>query len=86
MSRNLYILSAVLLVLAAICFVMSLTAGAHRVATPGIAQMWRMIALILFVLGASSCCAGTVTNLYEQASRRHDERERQRRESGGPPA
>lgn len=86
MSRNLYILAAVLLALAAICFIMSLTPGSHQVAMPGIAQMWRMMALILFLLGSLSCCAGTVTNLYEQASRRHDERERQRNKSGGPPA
>ena len=78
MSRNLYILAAALLVLAAASFGMSWSAVAHQPALPGEAQMWRMMALVLFLLGALSCLIGTLTNMFEQASRRHEERERRR--------
>ena len=53
--------------------------AANEPGLPGVAQMWRMIALTLFVLGALACLSGTVTNLFEQASRRHEERERRQR-------
>jgi hypothetical protein len=79
MSRNLYILSGVLLLFALACFGMSWTNGASEPGLPGVAQMWRTIALTLFVLGALACLSGTVTNLFEQASRRHEERERRQR-------
>ncbi|MGC1781319.1 MAG: hypothetical protein WA708_02255 [Acidobacteriaceae bacterium] len=84
MSRNLYILAGALLLLAAVSLGMSWTPASHQPGFPGEAQMWRTMALILFLLGALSCCAGTVTNLYEQASRRYEERER--RKNGGPHA
>jgi hypothetical protein len=82
MSRNLYILAAVFLALAAISLAMSWTPASHQPGLPGEAQMWRTMALFLFLLGTLSCSIGTVTNLYEQASRRHEERER--RKSGDP--
>ena len=75
MSRNLYILSAALIVFALASFGMSWTHGANEPGLPGEAQMWRTMALILFLLGALSCFIGTVTNMFEQASRRHEERE-----------
>ncbi|MES2220427.1 MAG: hypothetical protein V4587_05610 [Acidobacteriota bacterium] len=76
MSRNLYLLSAVLLVFALGSFAMSWTHIANHPGLPGVVQMWRMMALALFVLGTLACLSGTVTNLFEQASRRHEERER----------
>jgi hypothetical protein len=79
MSRNLYLLSAALLVFALASFGMSWTHSANEPGLPGVAQMWRMMALALFVLGALACLSGTVTNLFEQASRRHEERERRER-------
>jgi hypothetical protein len=79
MSRNLYLLSAALIIFALASFGMSWTHGANEPGLPGVAQMWRMIALTLFVLGALACLSGTVTNLFEQASRRHEERERRQR-------
>ena len=75
MSRNLYIMSAVLLVLAGLSLGMSWISGAHQTALPGVTMMWRMMALILFLLGAISCLSGTVTNLFEQVSRRHAQRQ-----------
>ena len=79
MSRNLYILTAALLVLAAASLAMSWTPGAHQAGLPGEAILWRTMALILFLLGAISCLTGTVMNLFEQASRRHEEREARKR-------
>lgn len=76
MSRNLYILSSVLIVLALASFGISWTHVANPPGLPGEAQMWRMIALGLFVLGALACLCGTITNLFEQASRRFEERDR----------
>lgn len=78
MSRNLYIMAAALLVLAAASFGMSWLPGAHEPGLPGVATMWRTLALTLFVLGSLSWLIGTVTNLFEQASRRHDDRERRK--------
>ncbi len=79
MSRNLYLLSAVLLVFALGSFGMSWTPSANHPGLPGVAQMWRMISLALFVLGTLACLSGTVINLFEQVSRRHDERQRRER-------
>ncbi len=78
MSRNLYILAAALVLFAALSFAMSWTPGANQPGLPGEAQMWRTIALFLFLLGSFSSLAGVITNMFEQASRRHDERERRR--------
>ena len=75
MSRNLYILSAALVLFALASFGMSWTHASNEPGLPGEAQMWRTMALILFLLGALSCFIGTVTNMFEQASRRHEERE-----------
>lgn len=75
MSRNLYILAAALLLFAVASFAMSWTAGAGM---PGESQMWRMMALVLFLLSALSCLSGTLTNLFEQTSRRHEELDRRK--------
>jgi hypothetical protein len=79
MSRNLYLLSAALIVFALASFGMSWTQASNQPGLPGVAQMWRVIALGLFVVGVGACLSGTVTNLFEQASRRHEERERRQR-------
>jgi hypothetical protein len=50
----------------------------NQVELPGVAQMWRTMALTLFLLGTLSCLSATVTGLFEQVSRRHEERERRR--------
>ncbi|HET9087092.1 MAG TPA: hypothetical protein VFN53_06200 [Acidobacteriaceae bacterium] len=83
MSRNLYILAAALLLFAALSFGMSWTHGSNEPGLPGEAQMWRSMALVLFLLGTLSCLIGTLTNLFEQASRRHDLR--RSREGDHPP-
>lgn len=83
MSRNLYILAVALLLFAALSFGISWTHGSNEPGLPGEAQMWRSMALVLFLLGTLSCLIGTVTNLFEQASRRHEERRLQ--ENRRPP-
>ena len=75
MSRNLYILAAALVVFSLVSFGMSWTYGTHEPDLPGEVQMWRTMALILFLMGALSCFIGVVTNMFEQASRRHEDRE-----------
>jgi len=81
MSRNLYILALALVVLALGCLALSWTLVAHQPELPGETSMWRMMALVLFLLGAISCLIGTLTNMFEQASRRHD---RRRNNNGSP--
>jgi len=83
MSRNLYILSAALVVFSLVSFGMSWTHASNEPGLPGEAQMWRTMALLLFLLGTVSCLIGTITHMFEQASRRHEEREL--REGRRPP-
>ena len=80
MSRNLYILAIALVVLSIACLVMSWTFVSHQPDLPGESSMWRMMALALFLLGAFSCLAATLMNMFEQASRRQEDRDR--RDSG----
>ena len=78
MSRNLYILSAALLLFAGISFAMSWAPGSNAPGLPGVVQMWRSIALFLSLLGIFCSLAATVTVLFEQVSRRHEQQQRQR--------
>lgn len=78
MSRNLYILAASLVLLAVLSFGMSWTPGANQPGLPGEAILWRMMAVFLFLLGVLSGLIGSLTHLFEQASRRHDEQQAQK--------
>lgn len=79
MSRNLYILAAALIGFSLLSLAVSWTHASHEPGLPGEAQMWRAMALILFLVGALSCLSGVVINMFEQASRHHDDRVSQRR-------
>ena len=74
MSKNFYVLAAALLLFSLVF------AGfffAHRTPDPGMpgeAATWRILALLFFLGAAITALAGTVTNLFEQTSRRHEER------------
>ena len=83
MSRNLYILSAALILFALASFGMSWVHISNQPGLPGVAQMWRTMALTLFLLSVLSCLCGTLTGLFEQVSRRHEEHER--RQNKRPP-
>ena len=86
MSRNFYILAGALLLFSLIAFGMSWTHGAHEPSLPGEAEMWRTLALFFFLGSAVVCLIGTVTNMFEQASRRHEEREAHNRQHRPPDA
>ncbi|MFP5230677.1 MAG: hypothetical protein ACLGXA_23925 [Acidobacteriota bacterium] len=79
MARNLYILAGVLLLFAAICFVMAMTAGRFQPALPANGTLWRTTALLLTVGGLLVGLAGIMTALFEQVDRRAEERRLRRR-------
>lgn len=79
MGRNLYILSASLMVFALLSFGVGYTGLAHEPGSPGDASMWRTMALVLFVMALLAALAGVLTTLFEQVERRSDEARRARR-------
>lgn len=89
MSRNFYILAGAFLLFSLISLGMSLgllwTHGAVQGTLPGDAPAWRILALFFFFGSALVCMIGTITNMFEQASRRHQERERQENKRNQPP-
>ncbi|HTX42753.1 MAG TPA: hypothetical protein VMD25_13035 [Acidobacteriaceae bacterium] len=82
MARNLYILAGVLLLFAAISFVMSLTAGSMQPSLPANGTLWKTTALFLTVGGLMMALAGIMTALFEQIDRRTEERRLRHREGG----
>ena len=75
MSRNFYILAGAFLLFSLISLGMSWTHSAQAQGLPGDTAAWRILALIFFVVSAFVCMIGTVTHMFEQASRRHEERQ-----------
>ncbi|HEX4022016.1 MAG TPA: hypothetical protein VHX63_12800 [Acidobacteriaceae bacterium] len=86
MSRNFYILAGALLLFSIISLGMSWTHAAHEPGLPGEAMMWRSMSLVFFLLSAVVCLIGTITHMFEQASRRHEERESRKRMQRPPDA
>lgn len=86
MARNFYILAGALLFFSLVSFGMSWTHGAHEPGMPGEPELWRTMALFFFLGSAVVCLVGTVTNMFEQASRRHEEREARNRHRRPPGA
>jgi len=82
-ARNLYILAGVLLLFAAICFVMSLTSGHFQPALPANGTLWKTTALFLTLGGLLVGLLGVMTALFEQVDRRAEER--RLRQRGGRP-
>ncbi len=93
MSRNFYILAGALLLFSLICLGMSLgTSGsllwAHGTpeqGLPGDAPAWRILAFFFFFGSALVCMVGTITHMFEQASRRHEEHQRKENKHSHPP-
>ena len=82
MSRNLYILAATLLLFSLISCGVAWTTIAHQPGSPGDISLWRSIGLVLMLLGLLSAVVGIFSDLFEQSSRRSQERalrDRQRR-------
>ena len=80
MARNLYILAGVLLLFAAICFVMALTSGHFQPALPANGTLWKTTALFLTLGGLIVGLLGIMTALFEQVDRRAEERRIRQRE------
>lgn len=80
MGRNLYILSATLLVLALVSCGVSYSNIAQQPGSPGDDALWRTMGLALFVVALLVALGGIFSTLFEQAERRMKE-ERRRRSS-----
>ncbi len=86
MGRNLYILSATLLLFALVSCGVSYTNVAQQPGSPGDITLWRMTGMALMLLALVIALAGILSSLFEQAERRAEEARRMAREgrrSGG---
>lgn len=79
MGRNLYILAGTLVLLAAVSVILSWTNIAQQPGSPGDVSLWRTTGITLFVLGLVVALGGVLSSLFEQAERRTEEAQRQRR-------
>jgi len=83
-ARNLYILAAVLLLFAAVSFVMSMSASRMQPELPANGTLWKTSALFLAVGGLMVALLGVLTAMFEQVDRRNEERRERQRGRGGP--
>jgi hypothetical protein len=86
MSRNFYILAAVLVFFALLSGGMSLVPSSFQPGLPANGTLWRTVGLILLLAGLGSALVGVMSHLFEQVDR-HSEQARQearrkRRERG----
>jgi hypothetical protein len=85
MSRNFYILAASLGLFAILSAGMSLIPSSFQPGLPANGSLWRMIALVLVLLGLASALIGVMSHLFEQVDRRSEEaRQAARRKRRGP--
>ncbi len=86
MSRNFYILAAVLVFFALVSGGMSLVPSSFQPGLPANGTLWRTVALLLLLAGLAFALIGVMSHLFEQVDRRSEEaREnarRRRRERG----
>jgi len=85
MSRNFYILAAVLGFFALISGAMSLVPSSLQPGLPANASLWRTVALVLMLFGLGAALVGVMSHLFEQVDRRSEEArqvERRRRRDG----
>ncbi|HEX4284088.1 MAG TPA: hypothetical protein VHZ28_03285 [Terracidiphilus sp.] len=75
MSRNFYILAAVLGLFALLSMGMSLVPSSFQPGLPTNGSLWRTVALVLMLCGLASALVGVMTHLFEQVDR-HSEEER----------
>lgn len=87
MSRNFYILAAVLGLFAVLSGGMSLVPSSFQPGLPANGTLWRTIALVMLLAALTSALIGVMTNLFEQVDRRSEEARqagrRKRRDNGG---
>lgn len=82
MSRNFYILAAVLGLFAVVSMGMAMVPSSFQPGLPANGSLWRTIALIMLLAGLVSALIGVMSNLFEQVHRRSEEnrlKERRRR-------
>jgi len=86
MSRNFYILAAVLAFFALISGGMSLVPSSFQPGLPANGTLWRTVALLLLLAGLAFALIGVMSHLFEQVDRRSEEARqnarRRRRERG----
>jgi predicted phage tail protein len=85
MSRNFYILAAVLGFFALVSGAMSLVPSSYQPGLPANASLWRTVALVLVLFGLGAALVGVMSHLFEQVDRRSEEArqaERRRRRDG----
>jgi hypothetical protein len=73
MSRNFYILAAVLGLFAVISGAMSLVPSSLQPNLPANGSLWRTVALVLVLFGLGAALVGVMSNLFEQVDRRSEE-------------
>lgn len=86
MSRNFYILAAVLVFFALVSGGMSLVPSSFQPGLPANGTLWRTVALLLLLAGLAFALIGVMSHLFEQVDRRSEEARqnarRRRRERG----
>ncbi len=87
MSRNFYILAAVLGLFAVLSIGMSLVPSSFQPGLPANGSLWRTISLMTLLAGLASALVGVLSHLFEQVDRRSEAARRaarqKRRQSGG---
>ncbi len=85
MSRNLYILSASLLLFALVSAGMSLVPSSFQPGLPANGSLWRTVALFLVLFALFSALIGVMSHLFEQVDRRSEEarKDARRKRRGG---
>lgn len=73
MSRNFYILAAVLGFFALLSGGMSLVPASFQPGLPANGSLWRTVGLVLLLAGLASALIGVMTHLFEQVDRRSEE-------------
>ena len=79
MSRNLYILAAMLLVFALISAAISFVPSSLQPGLPANASHWRTGSLFLFLAGLVVALIGVLSHLFEQVDRRSEDARRNAR-------
>ncbi|MGA7857538.1 MAG: hypothetical protein WCA11_06420 [Terracidiphilus sp.] len=87
MSRNFYILAAVLGLFALLSAGMALVPSTFQPGLPANGSLWRTIALLMLLAGLGAALIGVMSHLFEQVDRRSEEaRQAARRKRHGGPA
>jgi hypothetical protein len=74
MARNLYILSATLLLFALVSCAMMASSGHFQPGMPENGSLWKTISLFLMLGGLVVALLGILTAMFEQVDRRAEER------------